>query len=84
MPEPIDIVDVFLKPMFLDETPDAVGAKTFWAQLGVVSSDQKSERKAKAAGLNVVSNCCMGTKHERLQIPPRSIFTRKSRHSSNQ
>ncbi len=87
VPEPIDIVDVFRKPMYLDEIVDeaiAVGAKTFWAQLEVVSSDQEPERKAKAAGLNVVSNRCMRTEHERLQIPPRSIFTRTSSGSSNE
>ncbi len=86
VPEPIDIVDVFRKPMYLDEIVDeaiAVGAKTFWAQLEVVSSDQEPERKAKAAGLNVVSNRCMRTEHERLQIPPRSLFTRTGSRSSN-
>jgi len=87
VPEPIDIVDVFRKPMYLDEIVDAaiaVGAKTLWAQLEVVSSDQEPERKAKAAGLNVVSNRCMRTEHERLQISPRTIFTGTSRRSSNQ
>jgi len=72
VPEPIDIVDVFRKPIYPDEIVDAaiaVGAKTLWAQLEVVSSNQEPERKAKAAGLNVVSNRCMRTEHERLQIP---------------
>ena len=70
VPEPIDIVDVFRKPMYLDEIVDesiAVGAKTLWAQLDVVSSDQEPERKAKAAGMNVVSNHCMRTEQERLR-----------------
>lgn len=74
VPEPIDIVDVFRKPIYLDEIVDAaiaVGAKTLWAQLDVVSSDQEPERKAKMAGLNVVSNRCMRTEHERLQILPK-------------
>ena len=87
VPEPIDIVDVFRKPMYLDEIVDAaieVGAKTLWAQLEVVSSDQEPERKAKAAGLNVVSNRCMRTEHERLRIPPRSLLTGTSSRSSNQ
>ncbi len=59
VPEPIDIVDVFRDPMHLGEIVDAaiaVGAKTLWAQLDVVSDDQEPERKAKAAGLKVVSN----------------------------
>src|SRR5690242_16855092 len=41
VPEPIDIVDVFRDPMYLDEIVNAaiaVGAKTLWAQLDVVSS----------------------------------------------
>jgi predicted CoA-binding protein len=73
VPEPIDIVDVFRKPMYLDEIVDAaiaVGAKTLWTQLEVVSSNQQPERKAKAAGMSVVSNHCMRTEHERLQIAP--------------
>ena len=71
--EQIDIVDVFRKPIYLDEIVNeaiAVNAKTFWAQLEVVSSNQEPEHKAKAAGMNVVSNRCMRTEHERLQIPP--------------
>ena len=72
VPEPIDIVDVFRDPMHLGEIVDeaiAVGAKTLWAQLGVVASNQEPERKAKNAGLKVVSNRCMRTEHERLKIP---------------
>lgn len=71
VPRPIDIVDVFRDPMYLDEIVNAaiaVGAKTLWAQLDVVSSDQEPERKAKMAGLKVVSNRCIWTEHERLQI----------------
>jgi predicted CoA-binding protein len=72
VPEPIDIVDVFRDPMHLDGIVDeaiAVGAMTLWAQLGVVTSNQEPERKAKNAGLKVVSNRCMRTEHERLKIP---------------
>jgi predicted CoA-binding protein len=74
VPEPIDIVDVFRDPMHLGGIVDeaiAVGAKTLWAQLGVVTSNQEPERKAKEAGLKVVSNRCMRTEHERLKIPPK-------------
>jgi predicted CoA-binding protein len=77
VPEPVDIVDVFRKPIYLDDIVDAaiaVGAKTLWAQLEVVSSDQEPERKVKAAGMNVVSNRCMRTEHERLQIPPKKYI----------
>ena len=72
VPEPIDIVDVFRNPVYLDEVVDeaiAVGAKTLWAQLDVVSIDQRPERKARAAGMRVVSNRCIRTEHERLNIP---------------
>jgi uncharacterized protein len=74
VPEPIDIVDVFRDPMHLGGIVDeaiAVGAKTLWAQLGVVTSNQEPERKAKEAGLKVVSNRCIRTEHERLKIPPK-------------
>jgi predicted CoA-binding protein len=71
VPEPIDIVDVFRDPMHLGGIVDeaiAVGATTLWAQLGVVTSNQEPEGKAKHAGLKVVSNRCMRTEHERLKI----------------
>lgn len=72
VPEPIDIVDVFRDPVHLDEIAKEaiqVGAKTLWAQLDVVSIDSEPERKAKKAGLKVVSNRCMRIEHERLKIP---------------
>lgn len=74
VPEPIDIVDVFRTPEFLDEVVDAaisVGAKTLWAQLGVISLDERPERKALQAGLKVVSNMCIRTEHERLGLDPK-------------
>ncbi len=74
IPEPIDVVDVFRNPTYLGEVVDeaiAVGAKTLWAQLDVVSPTQEPERKAFAAGMKVVSNHCMRTEHERLHIPPK-------------
>ena len=80
VPEPIDIVDVFRAPMYLDEIVTeaiAVGAKTLWAQLDVVSSNQEPERRAKRAGLKVVSNRCMRIEHERLKIPAKQL--RKTR-----
>ncbi len=76
VPEPIDIVDVFRDPMYLNEIVDAaiaVGAKTLWAQLDVVSSDQEPERRAIKAGLKVVSNRCMRIEHERLKIPAKQL-----------
>ncbi|HMD90490.1 MAG TPA: CoA-binding protein [Anaerolineaceae bacterium] len=76
VPEPIDVVDVFRDPMYLSEIVDeaiTVGAKTLWAQLDVVSSDQEPERRAKMAGLKVVSNHCMRIEHERLKIPAKPM-----------
>ncbi len=58
VPEPIDIVDVFRNSDYLEEIVDeaiAVGAKTVWAQLGVISKDARL--KALAAGLNYAENC---------------------------
>ena len=72
--EPIDIVDVFRKPIYLDKIVDeaiAVGARILWAQLDVVSSSQEPEGKALAGGMKVVSNRCIRTEHERLHIPPK-------------
>lgn len=69
VPEPIDIVDVFRKPHALSKIVDeaiAAGVKTLWTQLDVVSLDDKPEQKALNAGLNVVSNKCIRTEHERL------------------
>ncbi len=71
VPKRIDIVDVFRDPMYLDEIVNAaiaVGAKVLWNQLDVVSSDLVPERRAKEAGLRVVSNRCMRIEHERLKI----------------
>ena len=78
VPEPIDIVDVFRASEFLGEVVAdaiAVGAKTVWAQLGVVSVDEEPERRAVQAGLKMVSNKCIRTEHERLMLsskPPKA------------
>jgi predicted CoA-binding protein len=72
VPEPIDIVDVFRNADYLPEVVDeavAVGAKVLWNQLDVVSTDQVPEQRAVDAGLQVVSNLCIRTEHERLKIP---------------
>src|SRR6185436_13953780 len=70
--EPIDIVDVFRKPIHLDKIVDeaiAVGARVLWAQLDVVSSTQEPEGKALGSGMKVVSSRCIRTEHERLHLP---------------
>jgi predicted CoA-binding protein len=69
VPEPIDIVDVF-RPA--DQTPAIadeavrVGAKALWLQLGISNDDAAA--RAKAGGLVVVMNRCIGHTVERLGI----------------
>lgn len=71
VPEPVDIVNVFRAPEFLGEIVDdaiAVRAKTLWTQLDVVSIDEKPEQRTVDAGLELVSNRCIRTEHERLGV----------------
>ena len=69
VPEPIDIVDVFRRP---EDTPaiadDAVtkGAKALWLQTGISSEDAAA--RAKAGGLMVVMDTCIGATHSLLRI----------------
>jgi predicted CoA-binding protein len=70
VPEPIDIVDVFRRPVFLPEIVEAaiaVKAKALWTQLGVVHLEALA--RAREAGLMVVSNRCILVEHQRLGIP---------------
>ena len=70
--EPIDIVDVFRRsedaPAIADEAV-AAKAKVLWLQLGI-SSDEAAAR-AKAAGLTVITNKCIGATHDALHIAPK-------------
>ncbi len=65
--EPIDLVDVFRRP---ECTPDvaretvAVGAKTLWLQLGIVS--EEARRIAEDAGIDYVENACTAVVHRYL------------------
>ncbi|MDQ3986354.1 MAG: CoA-binding protein [Actinomycetota bacterium] len=69
--EPVDVVDVF-RPS--EEAPGiareaaAIGAKVLWLQTGI-SSDDAAEI-ARAEGLQVVMNTCMGATHARLGLGP--------------
>jgi uncharacterized protein len=73
VPEPIDIVDVFRRP---EDTPaiadDAVtiGAKALWLQTGIAS--EEAAERAKAGGLTVVMDTCIGATHSLLRIPPKA------------
>ncbi len=61
-----DLVDVFRRPAELlgvAEEAVAVGAKAFWAQLGLWSAE--AARLAQAAGLDVVMDRCLKIEHAR-------------------
>jgi predicted CoA-binding protein len=67
LPEPIDIVNVFRRPAAVGEVVDAaiaIGAKAVWLQKGV--GEPAAAAKARAAGLEVVSDRCIKTEHLRL------------------
>ena len=67
VPEKVDIVDVFRKADYLPEIVDeaiAIGAKTVWAQLDVVSDEARE--KSLSSGVNYADNLCIRTEHERL------------------
>jgi predicted CoA-binding protein len=72
VPVPIDIVDVFRRaeetPPIADEAVRA-GAKVFWLQSGIVNEDAAA--RARAGGLTVVMDACIGTMHAVLRVPPK-------------
>jgi predicted CoA-binding protein len=73
VPDRIDIVDVFRRA---EDTPsiadDAVtiGAKALWLQTGIANQDAAA--RAKAGGLMVVMDTCIGVMHSVLRIPPKA------------
>jgi uncharacterized protein len=67
VPDSIDMVDCFRKAEEIDALAAeaiAVGAKTFWLQLGVINGN--AANTASGAGLNVVIDRCVKIEHARL------------------
>jgi predicted CoA-binding protein len=69
IPEHVDIVDVFRRP---EETPAIadeavkIGAKVLWLQLGI--TNEEAATRARAGGLAVVMDLCIGKTTLRLGI----------------
>ena len=67
IPFPVDLVDVFRPPTEcppVAEQAVAIGAKTLWLQLGIVSAEAAAI--AEAGGLAVVMDRCTLIEHRRL------------------
>ncbi len=73
VPYPIDIVDVFRRPEYTPGIADeavSVKAKVLWLQSGIVNDE--AERRARAGGLRVVMDACIGVEHSILRVPKKT------------
>ena len=70
VPQPIDIVNVFRRPEYTPDIADQavrVGAEALWLQSGIVNDEAAA--RAKAGGLTVVMDACIGVVHSVLRVP---------------
>jgi predicted CoA-binding protein len=73
VPGKVDIVDVFRRPEYTPPIADeavAIGAKALWLQSGIWNDEAAA--RARAGGLIVVMDVCIGVEHSLLRIPSRS------------
>ena len=69
IPDRVDIVDVFRRPEQTPEIADAavkIGARVLWLQTGIVS--EEAATRARAGGIEVVMDECIGGTAARLRI----------------
>ena len=69
LPEPVDMVDLFLAPERTDPVIDhaiALGVPVLWLQIGVIN--EAGAARAEAAGLTVVMNRCPKQEIPRLGV----------------
>jgi predicted CoA-binding protein len=69
VPQRVDIVDVFRRPEATPAVADEavrIGAKVLWLQSGIVS--EEAATRARAGGLTVIMDLCIGKTTSRLGI----------------
>ncbi|MFU8811688.1 MAG: CoA-binding protein [Balneolaceae bacterium] len=66
IPEPVDVVDIFIKPDHVPAIVDqalAIGPKAIWLQLGTGTHPAEAA-KAEKAGVQLVQNRCIKVDHQ--------------------